>query len=137
MSELRLYCDLLLQQVNKIKENDELGDAPEVRVKFGLDVISVINNILDMNVCLFSGRHGHRKYGEVYMHHFPKNSRRMHADSKSYFRHRYGNTQSTRISSSSSNQTPKGTLLLAVVIALKYKYMCIVLTSFFSSRLNL
>ncbi|TKS81952.1 Pleckstrin -like proteiny domain-containing family A member 8 [Collichthys lucidus] len=24
MSELRLYCDLLLQQVNKIKENDEL-----------------------------------------------------------------------------------------------------------------
>uniref|UniRef100_A0A3Q3CVW8 Pleckstrin homology domain-containing family A member 8 n=1 Tax=Haplochromis burtoni TaxID=8153 RepID=A0A3Q3CVW8_HAPBU len=29
MSELRLYCDLLLQQVNKIKENDELGDTPE------------------------------------------------------------------------------------------------------------
>lgn len=30
MSELRLYCDLLLQQVNKIKENDELGIAAEV-----------------------------------------------------------------------------------------------------------
>uniref|UniRef100_A0A3Q4HES5 Pleckstrin homology domain-containing family A member 8 n=1 Tax=Neolamprologus brichardi TaxID=32507 RepID=A0A3Q4HES5_NEOBR len=29
MSELRLYCDLLLQQVNKIKENDELGDTAE------------------------------------------------------------------------------------------------------------
>ncbi|XP_029927868.1 pleckstrin homology domain-containing family A member 8 [Myripristis murdjan] len=27
MSELRLYCDLLLQQVNKIKENDDLGDT--------------------------------------------------------------------------------------------------------------
>uniref|UniRef100_A0A3Q2CWW9 Pleckstrin homology domain-containing family A member 8 n=1 Tax=Cyprinodon variegatus TaxID=28743 RepID=A0A3Q2CWW9_CYPVA len=27
MSELRLYCDLLLQQVNKIKENDELGET--------------------------------------------------------------------------------------------------------------
>lgn len=35
MSELRLYCDLLLQQVNKIKENDELGDTAEVRVRFG------------------------------------------------------------------------------------------------------
>lgn len=32
MSELRLYCDLLLQQVNKIKENDEQGDAAEVRI---------------------------------------------------------------------------------------------------------
>ena len=31
MSELRLYCDLLLQQVNKIKDNDELGDSEEVR----------------------------------------------------------------------------------------------------------
>uniref|UniRef100_A0A3B3DXU8 Pleckstrin homology domain-containing family A member 8 n=1 Tax=Oryzias melastigma TaxID=30732 RepID=A0A3B3DXU8_ORYME len=29
MSELRLYCDLLLQQVNKIKENDELGETLE------------------------------------------------------------------------------------------------------------
>lgn len=35
MSELRLYCDLLLQQVTKIKENDELGDTAEVRLKFG------------------------------------------------------------------------------------------------------
>lgn len=35
MSELRLYCDLLLQQVNKIKENDELGDTAEVRLRFG------------------------------------------------------------------------------------------------------
>lgn len=35
MSELRLYCDLLLQQVNNIKENDELGgDAAEVRLRF-------------------------------------------------------------------------------------------------------
>lgn len=34
MSELRLYCDLLLQQVNKIKENDEL-DTAEVRLRFG------------------------------------------------------------------------------------------------------
>lgn len=40
MSELRLYCDLLLQQVNKIKENDELGDSAEVRLTFGwADVI--------------------------------------------------------------------------------------------------
>lgn len=31
MSELRLYCDLLLQQVNKIKESDELGETVEVR----------------------------------------------------------------------------------------------------------
>lgn len=37
MSELRLYCDLLLQQVNKIKENDELGDAAEVNLRFGWD----------------------------------------------------------------------------------------------------
>lgn len=35
MSELRLYCDLLLQQVNKIKENDELGDTAEVRLMYG------------------------------------------------------------------------------------------------------
>lgn len=35
MSELRLYCDLLLQQVNKIKDNDELGDTAEVRLRFG------------------------------------------------------------------------------------------------------
>lgn len=35
MSELRLYCDLLLQQVKKIKENDELRDTAEVRIKFG------------------------------------------------------------------------------------------------------
>lgn len=34
MSELRLYCDLLLQQVNKIKENDELVDTAEVSIKF-------------------------------------------------------------------------------------------------------
>lgn len=31
MSELRLYCDLLLQQVNKIKESDEPGETAEVR----------------------------------------------------------------------------------------------------------
>lgn len=36
MSELRLYCDLLLQQVNRIKDNDEPGDTEEeVRLGFG------------------------------------------------------------------------------------------------------
>lgn len=35
MSELRLYCDLLLQQVNKIKENDDLGDTEEVSLSLG------------------------------------------------------------------------------------------------------
>ncbi|XP_068592225.1 pleckstrin homology domain-containing family A member 8 [Cebidichthys violaceus] len=35
MSELRLYCDLLLQQVNKIKENDELGDTVETGIDTG------------------------------------------------------------------------------------------------------
>ena len=31
MSELRLYCDLLLKQVNKIKDSEELGDSADVR----------------------------------------------------------------------------------------------------------
>ena len=31
MSELRLYCDLLLKQVNKIKDSEERGDSAEVR----------------------------------------------------------------------------------------------------------
>uniref|UniRef100_H2USF3 Pleckstrin homology domain-containing family A member 8 n=1 Tax=Takifugu rubripes TaxID=31033 RepID=H2USF3_TAKRU len=35
MSELRLYCDLLLQQVNKIKENDELVDTAETAIDNG------------------------------------------------------------------------------------------------------
>lgn len=35
MSELRLYCDLLLQQVNRIKENDEPGDTAETGTDTG------------------------------------------------------------------------------------------------------
>uniref|UniRef100_A0A3B5AHZ6 Pleckstrin homology domain-containing family A member 8 n=1 Tax=Stegastes partitus TaxID=144197 RepID=A0A3B5AHZ6_9TELE len=38
MSELRLYCDLLLQQVNKIKENDELGET------MGLDTGNMVKS---------------------------------------------------------------------------------------------
>lgn len=37
MSELQLYCDLLLQQVHKIKESDELGDTAEVSLRSGWD----------------------------------------------------------------------------------------------------
>ncbi|XP_022050200.1 pleckstrin homology domain-containing family A member 8 isoform X1 [Acanthochromis polyacanthus] len=40
MSELRLYCDLLLQQVNKIKENDELGETAEM----GLDTGNLVKS---------------------------------------------------------------------------------------------
>ncbi|KAM4580684.1 pleckstrin homology domain-containing family A member 8 isoform 1-T1 [Odontesthes bonariensis] len=39
MSELRLYCDLLLQQVNKIKENDELG---ETSAETGIDTGNMV-----------------------------------------------------------------------------------------------
>ena len=35
MSELRLYCDLLLQQVNKIKDSDEPRESAEVTQEFG------------------------------------------------------------------------------------------------------
>ncbi|KAM9852609.1 pleckstrin homology domain-containing family A member 8 [Aulostomus maculatus] len=35
MSELRLYCDLLLQQVNKIKDTDEQGDTAETGIDTG------------------------------------------------------------------------------------------------------
>uniref|UniRef100_A0A8C5A378 Pleckstrin homology domain-containing family A member 8 n=1 Tax=Gadus morhua TaxID=8049 RepID=A0A8C5A378_GADMO len=31
MSELRLYCDLLLKQVNKIKDSEERGDSAEIK----------------------------------------------------------------------------------------------------------
>uniref|UniRef100_A0A672I164 Pleckstrin homology domain-containing family A member 8 n=1 Tax=Salarias fasciatus TaxID=181472 RepID=A0A672I164_SALFA len=44
MSELRLYCDLLLQQVNKIKEDDE-GEMAEVRQSFGRTGIDTGNMV--------------------------------------------------------------------------------------------
>ncbi|XP_008430709.1 pleckstrin homology domain-containing family A member 8 [Poecilia reticulata] len=46
MSELRLYCDLLLQQVNKIKENDELGEAVEAGIDTGTMVKSTCTTFL-------------------------------------------------------------------------------------------
>ncbi|XP_059195770.1 pleckstrin homology domain-containing family A member 8 [Centropristis striata] len=46
MSELRLYCDLLLQQVNKIKENDELEDTPESGIDTGNMVKSTCTTFL-------------------------------------------------------------------------------------------
>lgn len=46
MSELRLYCDLLLQQVNKIKENDELGIAAETGIDTGDMVKSTCTTFL-------------------------------------------------------------------------------------------
>ncbi|KAM3613534.1 uncharacterized protein V6R79_001036 [Siganus canaliculatus] len=46
MSELRLYCDLLLQQVNKIKENDELGDTAELGIDTGNMVKSTCSTFL-------------------------------------------------------------------------------------------
>ncbi|KAK0131397.1 Pleckstrin y domain-containing family A member 8 [Merluccius polli] len=46
MSELRLYCDLLLQQVNKIKDSDELGDSPEAGVDTGNMVKSTCTTFL-------------------------------------------------------------------------------------------
>ncbi|XP_071372166.1 pleckstrin homology domain-containing family A member 8 [Centroberyx affinis] len=46
MSELRLYCDLLLQQVNKIKENDELGDSAETGIGTGNMVKSTCTTFL-------------------------------------------------------------------------------------------
>ncbi|XP_068179276.1 pleckstrin homology domain-containing family A member 8 [Antennarius striatus] len=46
MSELRLYCDLLLQQVNKIKENDELADTAETSVDTGNIVKSTCTTFL-------------------------------------------------------------------------------------------
>ncbi|XP_041844297.1 pleckstrin homology domain-containing family A member 8 isoform X2 [Melanotaenia boesemani] len=41
MSELRLYCDLLLQQVNKIKENDELQ---ETSAETGIDTGNMVKS---------------------------------------------------------------------------------------------
>ncbi|XP_070768095.1 pleckstrin homology domain-containing family A member 8 [Enoplosus armatus] len=46
MSELRLYCDLLLQQVNKIQENDELGDTAETGIDTGNMVKSTCTTFL-------------------------------------------------------------------------------------------
>ncbi|KAI3360463.1 hypothetical protein L3Q82_002357 [Scortum barcoo] len=46
MSELRLYCDLLLQQVNKIKESDELGDTAETGIDTGNMVKSTCTTFL-------------------------------------------------------------------------------------------
>ncbi|XP_034730560.1 pleckstrin homology domain-containing family A member 8 [Etheostoma cragini] len=46
MSELRLYCDLLLQQVNKIKENDELADTAETGIGTGNMVKSTCTTFL-------------------------------------------------------------------------------------------
>ncbi|XP_054477235.1 pleckstrin homology domain-containing family A member 8 [Anoplopoma fimbria] len=46
MSELRLYCDLLLQQVNKIKEDDELGDSAETGIDTGNMVKSTCTTFL-------------------------------------------------------------------------------------------
>ncbi|XP_020493033.2 pleckstrin homology domain-containing family A member 8 isoform X1 [Labrus bergylta] len=46
MSELRLYCDLLLQQVNRIKENDELGDTAETGIDTGNIVKSTCTTFL-------------------------------------------------------------------------------------------
>ncbi|XP_038125458.1 pleckstrin homology domain-containing family A member 8 isoform X2 [Cyprinodon tularosa] len=46
MSELRLYCDLLLQQVNKIKENDELGETAESGIDTGNMVKSTCTTFL-------------------------------------------------------------------------------------------
>ncbi|XP_034030902.1 pleckstrin homology domain-containing family A member 8 isoform X2 [Thalassophryne amazonica] len=46
MSELRLYCDLLLQQVNKIKENDEQGHTAETGIDTGTMVKSTCTTFL-------------------------------------------------------------------------------------------
>lgn len=46
MSELRLYCDLLLQQVNKIKDNDEQGDSEETGIDTGNMVKSTCTTFL-------------------------------------------------------------------------------------------
>lgn len=46
MSELRLYCDLLLQQVNKIKENGELGATAETGIDTGNMVKSTCTTFL-------------------------------------------------------------------------------------------
>ncbi|XP_074540077.1 pleckstrin homology domain-containing family A member 8 [Halichoeres trimaculatus] len=46
MSELRLYCDLLLQQVNRIKENDEPGDTAETEIDTGNMVKSTCTTFL-------------------------------------------------------------------------------------------
>ncbi|MED6256862.1 Pleckstrin y domain-containing A member 8 [Ataeniobius toweri] len=47
MSELRLYCDLLLQQVNKMKDGDELGETAEPGVDAGNMVKSTCATFLE------------------------------------------------------------------------------------------
>ncbi|XP_028325750.1 pleckstrin homology domain-containing family A member 8 [Gouania willdenowi] len=46
MSELRLYCDLLLQQVNRIKESDELEETAETGIDTGNMVKSTCTTFL-------------------------------------------------------------------------------------------
>uniref|UniRef100_A0A3B4AB90 Pleckstrin homology domain-containing family A member 8 n=1 Tax=Periophthalmus magnuspinnatus TaxID=409849 RepID=A0A3B4AB90_9GOBI len=46
MSELRLYCDLLLQQVNKIKDSDEFGNPAETGLDTGDMVKSTCTTFL-------------------------------------------------------------------------------------------
>ncbi|XP_020792880.1 pleckstrin homology domain-containing family A member 8 isoform X1 [Boleophthalmus pectinirostris] len=46
MSELRLYCDLLLQQVNKIKDSDDLGNPAETGLDTGDMVKSTCSTFL-------------------------------------------------------------------------------------------
>ncbi|KAJ3598430.1 hypothetical protein NHX12_001940 [Muraenolepis orangiensis] len=46
MSELRLYCDLLLQQVIKIKDNEELGDLADAGEDMGSMVKSTCTTFL-------------------------------------------------------------------------------------------
>ncbi|XP_047217477.1 pleckstrin homology domain-containing family A member 8 [Girardinichthys multiradiatus] len=47
MSELRLYCDLLLQQVNKMKDGDELAETAEPGVDAGNMVKSTCTTFLE------------------------------------------------------------------------------------------
>ncbi|XP_059909577.1 pleckstrin homology domain-containing family A member 8 isoform X3 [Gadus macrocephalus] len=46
MSELRLYCDLLLKQVNKIKDSEERGDSAEAGEDTGIMVKSTCTTFL-------------------------------------------------------------------------------------------
>ncbi|CAL8247060.1 unnamed protein product [Lota lota] len=46
MSELRLYCDLLLKQINKIKDSEELGDSSEAGEDTGNMVKSTCTTFL-------------------------------------------------------------------------------------------
>lgn len=120
MSELRLYCDLLLQQVNKIKEDDELVDPAEVRIKFEWQgeireaPVVCVTTAWDkwyavLLTCVsFSDWRRHWKHGEVHMCYFPKDTGGMYANSKPYVQSRCGDAESTRIAAGSRCQTAKG-----------------------------